>query len=248
MPAVAGMLSVFDCAAWPTAPPRPSWCAPRTPTAHRPPLHIKALSFVAGNGAGVIDPDTTSPTCPSARPPPGRLRPGRDHRPAPSCSWPRSTTASPHRAGALRRTWVLDRGDGLAGSRTARSPSDGDASRQHRRWTEVLRAPRGGVGAAHALRVLAAAAGRGRRPPDPRRARQALVHNLGGYPGEMLSLRLRPRQRAGLTWLTKAGTRPAGWTGPAPRAATSRTDRRPGPVPVAATSATIVNFSLTTDG
>jgi len=57
-PAVAGRLGVFDCAG--VADGSAAAIVVRAEDAHRytdKPLYIKALSFVAGNGSGVIDPD-----------------------------------------------------------------------------------------------------------------------------------------------------------------------------------------------
>ncbi len=64
-PAVAGRLSVFDCAG--VADGSAAAIVVRAEDAHRytdTPLYIKALSFVAGNGSGVIDPDYDYTTFP----------------------------------------------------------------------------------------------------------------------------------------------------------------------------------------
>lgn len=58
MPAVAGMLSVFDCAG--VADGSAAAIVVRAEDAHRytdHPIYVKALSFVAGNGSGLLDPD-----------------------------------------------------------------------------------------------------------------------------------------------------------------------------------------------
>src|SRR5690349_9240533 len=58
MPAVAGRLGVFDCAG--VADGGAAAIVVRAEDAHRytdKPIYIKALSFVAGNGSGLIDPD-----------------------------------------------------------------------------------------------------------------------------------------------------------------------------------------------
>ena len=58
MPAVAGMLSVFDCAG--VADGAASAIVVRAEDAHRytdKPLYVKALSFVAGNASGLLDAD-----------------------------------------------------------------------------------------------------------------------------------------------------------------------------------------------
>ena len=57
MPAVAGMLSVFDCAG--VADGAAAAVVVRAEDAHRctdQPLYVKALSFVAGSGSGLLDP------------------------------------------------------------------------------------------------------------------------------------------------------------------------------------------------
>ena len=64
-PAVAGRLGVFDCAG--VADGSAAAIVVRAEDAHRytdTPLYIKALSFVAGNGSGVIDPDYDYTTFP----------------------------------------------------------------------------------------------------------------------------------------------------------------------------------------
>ena len=89
--------------AWPTAPPPRSSC--RAEDAHRytdKPLYVKALSFVAGNGSGLIDPTYDYTTFPEiaacAR---RRLRAGRHHRPASRARHGRGARLlHAHRAGA----------------------------------------------------------------------------------------------------------------------------------------------------
>jgi acetyl-CoA C-acetyltransferase len=67
MPAVAGRLAVMDCAGVADGAAAVILC--RAEDAHKytdKPLYIKALSFVSGSGAGSIDPDfdyTTLPEC-----------------------------------------------------------------------------------------------------------------------------------------------------------------------------------------
>ncbi len=64
-PAVAGRLGVFDCAG--VADGAAAAIVVRAEDAHRytdKPLYIKALSFVAGNGSGLIDPDYDYTTFP----------------------------------------------------------------------------------------------------------------------------------------------------------------------------------------
>ena len=70
MPAVAGRLSVFDCAG--VADGAAAAIVVRAEEAHRytdRPLYVKALSMVAGDSSGLIDPDydfTTLPECAAA--------------------------------------------------------------------------------------------------------------------------------------------------------------------------------------
>ena len=67
MPAVAGRLAVMDCAGVADGSAAVIMC--RAEDAHKytdKPLFIKALSFVSGNGSGLVDPDfdfTTLPEC-----------------------------------------------------------------------------------------------------------------------------------------------------------------------------------------
>ncbi len=67
MPEVAGMLSVFDCAG--VADGAASAIVVRAEDAHKytdSPIYVKALSMVAGNGSGLLDPDydyTHFPEC-----------------------------------------------------------------------------------------------------------------------------------------------------------------------------------------
>ena len=83
-PRVAGRLGVFDCAG--VADGAAAAIVVRAEDAHRytdKPIYIKALSFAAGNGSGLIDPDYDYTSVPRVRRRrPGRLRPGRHHRPA----------------------------------------------------------------------------------------------------------------------------------------------------------------------
>ena len=58
MPAVAGRLAVMDCAGVADGSAAVIMC--RAEDAHKytdKPLFIKALSFVSGNGSGLVDPD-----------------------------------------------------------------------------------------------------------------------------------------------------------------------------------------------
>ena len=95
-PRVAGRLGVFDCAG--VADGAAAAIVVRAEDAHRytdTPLYIKALSFAAGSGSGLIDPEydyTWFPEC--TRPP--RTPTPRPGSPTPGANWPwpRCTTAS----------------------------------------------------------------------------------------------------------------------------------------------------------
>ena len=187
-----GALGVFDCAG--VADGSAAAIVVRAEDAHRytdKPLYIKALSFVAGNGSGCTDPDYDYTHFPeveaSAR---GRVRAGRRHRPAPrardgrgarllharpsSCSW--RTSASPSGARRGRRC-----------SR-ARSTSHGELPVNPDGGLKSFGHPVGASG----LRMMfeagsSSAARRPRSAGSPTTDRLALTHNLGGYPGEMVS-------------------------------------------------------------
>ncbi len=190
---MAGQLGIFDCAG--VADGAAAAIVVRAEDAHRytdTPLYVKALSFVAGNGNGLTRPRLRLhhfPEVQSHRA--GRLRAGRDHRPATTRSrWPRCTTAS------RRPSWCSWRTSGFAERGTA--------------WKEFLAGtfdltgdlpvnPDGGLKSfghpvgASGLRMMFEAwlqlRGEARRsvrsPPTDRG--YALTHNLGGYPGEMVS-------------------------------------------------------------
>ena len=178
--------------AWPTAPRPRSSCGPRTP--HRytdKPLYIKALSFVAGNGSGLADPDYDYTTFPevvdSAR---GRVPPGRHHRPArASWRWPRCTTASRRPSSCSWRTSASP-----SGARRGRRSSpgtfdlDGDLPVNPDGGLKSFGHPVGASG----LRMMFECwlQLRGEAPEERRLGNDrklALTHNLGGYPGEMVS-------------------------------------------------------------
>jgi acetyl-CoA C-acetyltransferase len=154
------------------------------------PLYIKGLSFVAGSGSGLIDPDydyTHFPECEAAA---GRRLPaGRHHRSPPPAGHGRGARLlHPDRAGPHG-------GPGLRGAGHA--------------WKEVLAGtfaldgelpinPDGGlksfghpVGASGCACSSSAGCSCAVRPrPNARSTTDrtlALTHNLGGYPGEMVS-------------------------------------------------------------
>ncbi len=193
MPAVAGGLSVFDCAG--VADGSAAAIVVRAEDAHRytdKPLLIKALSFVAGNGSGLTDPAYDYTTFPevaaSARDayaqagitaPADALAMAEVH----DCFTPTELVLMEDLGLAERGTaWkhVLDGAFDLDG-RVPVNPDGGLKSFGH---------PVGASG----LRMMFEAwlQLRGEAPKERRIATYgkrslALTHNLGGYPGEMVS-------------------------------------------------------------
>jgi acetyl-CoA C-acetyltransferase len=193
LPAVAGDLSVFDCAG--VADGAAAAIVVRAEDAHRytdSPLYIKALSFVAGNGSGLTDPAydyTTFPeiaTC------------ARDAYAQAGVTNPRAELSMAEVHDCFTPTELVLMEDlGFAERGTA--------------WKEILAGafdldgdlpvnPDGGLKSfghpvgASGLRMMFEAwlQLRGEAPDERRIATVpdrtlALTHNLGGYPGEMVS-------------------------------------------------------------
>jgi len=193
MPTVAGSLSVFDCAG--VADGAAAAIVVRAEDAHRytdKPLLIKALSLVAGNGNGLGDPDydyTTFPEVAAA---------AADAYAQAGIAVPRAELAMAEVHDCFTPTEIVLTEDlGLADRGTA--------------WKEVLSGtfdldgeipvnPDGGLKAfghpvgASGLRMMFEAwlQLRGEAPLERRistygKRNLALTHNLGGYPGEMVS-------------------------------------------------------------
>ena len=190
-PRVAGRLGVFDCAG--VADGAAAAIVVRAEDAHRytdKPLYIKALSFSAGSGSGLIDPDydyTWFPEC--ARPPRTRT-PGRHHRSAAPAGHGRGARLlHAHRAGAHGGPRLRRAGHGVEGG-------PGRHVRPRRRAarsipTAVSRASATRSGAS-GLRMFFETWLQLRGEATPERQIHtdrtlALTHNLGGYPGEMVS-------------------------------------------------------------
>ena len=190
--AIAGDLGVFDCAG--VADGAAAAILVRAEDAHEytdKPLYIKALSFVAGTGGGNLDPDydyTTFPECVAAADdayhqagvtdPRGEIAMAEVH----DCFTPTELVL-------MEDLGFADRGTALAGGARRHVRARRRAAGQPRRRAEELRPPDRRLGPAHALRGVAAAPGRGARGSAHSRPRQevGLTHNLGGYPGEMVS-------------------------------------------------------------
>ena len=188
MPEVAGMLSVFDCAG--VADGAAAAIVVRAEDAHRytdHPIYVKALSMVAGNGGGLGDPDydyTHLPECEAA---------GRDAYAQAGITDPRRELAmaevhdcfTPTELVLMEDLGFSARGEGWrdveAGAFDLPVNTDGGL--------KSFGHPVGASG----LRMLFECwlQLRGEAPDD----RQidtvdrglALTHNLGGYPGEMVS-------------------------------------------------------------
>lgn len=193
MPAVAGRLSVFDCAG--VADGAAAAIVVRAEDAHRytdKPLLIKALSFVAGNGSGLQDPDYDYTHFPEV------AASAADAYRQAGIDDPRAELAMAEVHDCFTPSeLVLTEDLGLCARGTA--------------WKEVLAGtfelggdlpvnPDGGLKSfghptgASGLRMLYEVwlQLRGEAPAERRIAtygtrHQGLTHNLGGYPGEMVS-------------------------------------------------------------
>jgi acetyl-CoA C-acetyltransferase len=192
-PAVAGQLGVFDCAG--VADGAAAAVVVRAEDAARyteRPLLVKALSFVAGNGSGLLDPDYDYTTFPEV------VRSADDAYRQAGVRDPRAELAMAEVHDCFTPTELVLMEDlGFAERGTA--------------WKEVLAGafdlrgelpvnPDGGLKSfghpvgASGLRMLFECwlQLRGEAPPEreietvPQRG-LALTHNLGGYPGEMVS-------------------------------------------------------------
>ena len=193
MPRVAGELSVFDCSG--VADGSAAAIVVRAEDAHHytdQPLYIKGLAFVAGNGSGLTDPSydfTTFPECALS---------ARDAYAQAGITDPRRELAMAEVHDCFTPTeMVLMEDLGFCAPGTA--------------WKEVLDGafdldgdlpvnPDGGLKSfghpigASGLRMMFECwlQLRGEAPPDRRISTYgsrnlALTHNLGGYPGEMVS-------------------------------------------------------------
>jgi acetyl-CoA C-acetyltransferase len=190
-PRVAGRLGVFDCAG--VADGAAAAVVVRAEDAHKytdKPIYIKALSFAAGSGAGLIDPDydyTHFPECETA---------ARDAYQQAGITDPRHQLALAEVHDCFTPTELVLMEDlGFAERGTA--------------WKEVLAGafaldgdlpvnPDGGLKSfghpvgASGLRMMFEAWLQLRREAPPERQLTtdrtlALTHNLGGYPGEMVA-------------------------------------------------------------
>jgi acetyl-CoA C-acetyltransferase len=190
--AVAGQLSVFDCAG--VADGSAAAIVVRAEDAHRytdKPLYVKALSFVAGNGSGLIDPAYDYTTFPEV------AATARDAYAQAGITSPREQLAMAEVHDCFTPTELVLMED-LGFSERGHAWQDEEAGVFDLRG-ELAVNPDGGlksfghpVGASglrmHFENWLQL---RDEAPDDRRIDRRGrtlgLVHNLGGYPGEMVS-------------------------------------------------------------
>lgn len=194
MPAVAGGLSVFDCAG--VADGAAAAIVVRAEDAHRyvdDPLLIKALSFVAGNGSGLTDPSYDYTTFPEI------VRCAEDAYAQAGITDPRRELAmaevhdcfTPTELVLMEDLGFCERGTAWQQVLDGAFDLDGDLPVNPDGGLKSFGHPVGASG----LRMLYEAwlQLRGEAPDERRIAtvsptrNLALTHNLGGYPGEMVS-------------------------------------------------------------
>jgi acetyl-CoA C-acetyltransferase len=194
MPAVAGGLSVFDCAGVADGAAAAIVC--RAEDAHRyvdDPLLIKALSFVAGNGSGLTDPAYDYTTFPEI------VRCAEDAYAQAGVTDPRNQLAmaevhdcfTPTELVLMEDLGFCERGTAWQLVLDGAFDLDGDLPVNPDGGLKSFGHPVGASG----LRMLYEAwlQLRGEAPDDRRittvspNRNLALTHNLGGYPGEMVS-------------------------------------------------------------
>lgn len=192
MPAVAGRLSVFDCAG--VADGAAAAIVVRAEDALRyteTPLYVKALSLVAGDSSGLVDPDydfTTLPECAAA---------ATDAYAQAGITDPRAELALAEVHDCFTPTELVLMEDlGFSEPGTAwrdvldgTFDLDGDLPVNTDGGLKSFGHPVGASGLRMHYEAWIQLRG---RAPEERRANlrgrtKALIHNLGGYPGEMLS-------------------------------------------------------------
>ena len=192
MPNVAGDLSVFDCAG--VADGGAAAIVVRAEDAHRytdHPIYIKALSFVAGNGSGLVDPDydyTWFPeiaTCAAdayqqagITDPAARIAMAEVH----DCFTPTELVL-------MEDLGFSERGTAWRDIEAGRFDLDGDLPVNSDGGLKSFGHPVGASGLRMIYELWLQLRG---EAPEERRITTAerglgLTHNLGGYPGEMVS-------------------------------------------------------------
>ena len=193
MPAVAGDLSVFDCAG--VADGAAAAVVVRAEDAHRytdRPLYIKALSMVAGNGGGLMDPSYDYTTFPEI------VRCAEDAYAQAGITDPRRQLAmaevhdcfTPTELVLMEDLGFCERGTAWSEIEAGSFDLDGDLPVNPDGGLKSFGHPTGASG----LRMMYEAwlQLRGDAPEERRISTfgerdLALTHNLGGYPGEMVS-------------------------------------------------------------
>ena len=193
MPAVAGDLSVFDCAG--VADGAAAAIVVRAEDAHRytdKPLYIKALSLVAGNGSGLTDPDYDYTSFPEV------VACAQDAYAQAGITDPRSQIAmaevhdcfTPTELVLMEDLGFAKRGEAWREIEAGAFDIDGVLPVNPDGGLKSFGHPIGASG----LRMMFEAwlQMRGEAPEDRRistwpERQLALTHNLGGYPGEMVS-------------------------------------------------------------
>ncbi|MFE4667537.1 acetyl-CoA acetyltransferase [Streptomyces sp. NPDC056716] len=193
MPPVAGGLSVLDCAG--VADGAAAAVVVRAADAHRytdRPLLVKALSFVSGDGSGLMDPSydyTTFPEVAAA---------AREAYRQAGISDPRAELAmaevhdcfTPAELVLLEDLGLADRGTAHRQVQEGAFDLDGDLPVNPDGGLKSFGHPVGATGLRMVFETWLQL--RGEAPADRRiatygRRSLALTHNLGGYPGEMVS-------------------------------------------------------------
>jgi acetyl-CoA C-acetyltransferase len=193
MPSVAGDLSVFDCAG--VADGAAAAIVVRAEDAHRytdKPLYIKALSLVAGNGSGLTDPEYDYTTFPEI------VACAQDAYAQAGVTDPRSQIAmaevhdcfTPTELVLMEDLGFAERGEAWREIEEGAFDIDGVLPVNPDGGLKSFGHPIGASGLRMMFEVWLQLRG---EAPDDRRIstwpeRQlALTHNLGGYPGEMVS-------------------------------------------------------------
>jgi acetyl-CoA C-acetyltransferase len=193
-PPVAGRLGVFDCAGVADGAAAAIVC--RAEDAHRytdKPLYVKALSFVAGNGSGLTDPDYDYTYFPEI------VACARDAYAQAGVTDPRNEIAmaevhdcfTPTELVLMEDLQFSERGTAWRDVLDGSFDLDGDLAVNPDGGLKAFGHPVGASG----LRMMFEAWLQLRdEAPDERRVlalqkgkQLALTHNLGGYPGEMVS-------------------------------------------------------------
>ena len=189
-PAVAGQLGVFDCAG--VADGAAAAIVVRAEDAAKytdKPVFIKALSFVAGNGAGVIDPSydyTHFPECEAT---------AADAYQQAGISDPRSELAmaevhdcfTPTELVLMEDLGFSERGQAWKDVQNGTFALDGDLPVNTDGGLKSFGHPVGASGLRMHYECFLQLRGEADERQVTNGRTKALVHNLGGYPGEMVS-------------------------------------------------------------